>query len=84
MENLEINYPEMWGDSPAEIQAEYVLGKYRITSKKPIAIKRGIEYTGTVNNELSKRFGWHKYYLTELAFDKLCEVQPIVLNCLLD
>lgn len=90
--NITINYPEMWGNSEAEIQAENTfIGKksYRVVSKKPIEIKRGIEAAGKVdeigaNNIPNKRAGWYKYYMTQSAFEKLASNNSITLNCLLD
>ena len=82
-----INYPEMQGTSEAEIQAEYSFGKYRVTSKKELPIKRGVTFNGKVSEFGSsmipnKRAGWFKYYMTPLAFDKMKE--EVVLNILLD
>jgi hypothetical protein len=89
---LTLNYPEMWGDSDANIQAEYtgIGGKpYRVTSITPLPIKRGIEYNGTVGEYGSsmmpnKRAGWFKYYMTARAFYALKNQYDITLNSLLD
>lgn len=90
--NITINYPEMWGNSEAEMQAENTcIGNrpYRVTSKQPIVISRGIEAAGQVgefgaNMTPNKRVGWFKYYMTKSAFDKLTKNNAVVLNCLLD
>jgi len=92
MDNLTLNYPEMWGNSQAEIQAEFTgIGSkpYRVTSKNPITISRGIEPSGQVgefgaNNTPNKRVGWYKYYMTKNAFNKLVEANKVTLNALLD
>ena len=90
--NLEINYPEMCGNSEAPIQAEntsLTFQPYRVTCKEPINMSRGISYNGIVseigaNNCKNKRAGWHKYYMTKKAFEKFCETHKVTLNCLLD
>ena len=91
--NLEINYPEMWGNSESEIQAEFTgIGKkpYRVTSRDILIISLiGVEYNGQVkefgaNNVPNKRKGWHKYYMTKKAFQNLTKSHKVVLNCLLD
>lgn len=92
MNNLTTHYPEMWGTSTGEIQAENTcIGSkpYRVKSKAPLEISRGVEYTGLVGEFGSgmvrnKDVGWHKYYMTEKAFDKLVKENGVVLNCLLD
>ncbi len=87
--NVELHYPEMWGETDSEITAEFCLGKYRVTSKKEIPVSRGIEFCGLVgligsNSVPNKRAGWHKYYMTPNAFEKFSSTNKVVLNALLD
>lgn len=92
MSNVTINYPEMWGNSDSEIQAEHTgIGSkpYRVTSKKEILVSRGIEFNGIVsligaNQTPNKRAGWFKYYMTPKAFERFSKSNHITLNCLLD
>ena len=86
---ITVNYPEQWGETEAPIQAEFVLGKYRVTSKTEIAVTRGITFNGIVdkigaNNYPNKRAGWFKYYLTVNAFERFCKSNNVQINCLLD
>lgn len=91
-ENITINYPEMWGDSVAEIQAENTcIGSrpYRVTSKQPLTVSRGVEPCGQVgefgeNMTKNKRVGWFKYYMTRKAFENFTKTNAVELNCLLD
>ena len=91
LKDYDVNYPEMWGYTEKNIQAEYsgYGNKYRVTSKKPIEIKRGIESNGIVgeigaNGVKNKRVGWYKYYMTESAFKNFCKTNDLTLNALLD
>lgn len=92
MDNLTINYPEMHGNSNADIQAETTCltnKPYRVTSKFQLPITQGVSYNGQVgvfgsNNVPNKRAGYYKYYLTRNAFNRLIKNHLVVLNCLLD
>ena len=86
-----VNYPEMWGQTTDEIQAQYseIVDKFRVTSKNEIKVTRGIKYRGKVpeigaNNTPNKRAGWHTYYMTESAFNKFQQNNDVILNSLLD
>jgi len=87
-----INYPEMWGNSEAEITATSTCitsRPYSITSKQEIKISRTIEFTGLVgeygaNNCKNKRVGWFKYLMTRTAFDKFAKTNNVTIECLLD
>jgi len=92
MPEVTLHYPEMQGNSIADIQAENTcIGSrpYRVTSRNPLHISRGIDFNGLVgeigaNNTPNKRVGWHKYYMTKSAFRNLTKTHEVVLNCLLD
>jgi hypothetical protein len=84
-----INYPEMWGASTANIQAEYSIGKYKVTSRTEIALSRGISFDGTVdeigaNGYKNARAGYFRYYMTEAAFRAFCKRNSVEINVLLD
>lgn len=89
---LTLNYPEMCGDSGANIQAEFTgIGSkpYRVTSITQLPIKRGVEDIGIVDKYGSsmmpnKRAGWFKYYMTARAFYALKNQYDVTLNALLD
>ncbi len=62
---------------------------YFVSSKNPIAIKQGVEFLKTLEsselNELGQyRVGWHEYKMTIKAFDKLCKMEDVNLEMLLD
>jgi len=86
-----INYPEMWGTTSDNIQAEYsgITDRYIIRSLNEITIKRGIKYNGVIsktgaNNMPNKLAGWHKYYMTPKAFSIFEKQNQVILNLLLD
>lgn len=84
-----INYPEMHGSTNDTIQAEFVLGKYRVKSVKELPITKGVRYDGVVSEFGSsmipnKNAGHHKYYMTPAAFDKFSKANALTLNILLD
>ncbi len=89
---LQTYYPEM-GQTPkaADITATSCWGgkHYRIKSKNPILVTRGIEFIKTFKPEdlteaAQHKVGWHEYKLTNKAFEKLCEVTNINYEMLLD
>jgi hypothetical protein len=87
--SIVINYPEMHGSSDADIQAQYSLGKYRVTSKTELNESQGIRFDGLVSEFGSshirnKRAGYFRYYMTKYAFDKFCKTNDLTLNILLD
>ena len=89
MKILNINYPEMHGTTNDTIQAEFVLGKYRVKSLNQLPLGKGIKYDGVVpelgsSNIPNKNAGHHKYYMTPAAFDKFSKSNELTLNILLD
>ena len=88
---VNINYPEMHGNTNDAIQAEYssILNKYRVTSPVELTISRGIEFDSIIgefgaNMVKNKRAGFFKYYMTKKAFDKFSKENSLTLNILLD
>lgn len=91
------NYPEMNNNldiKPEDIhtiQAEYrsIINKYKVKTKEPIEVKRGITADGVVgpigaNGVPNKHAGWNVYYMTPKAFDIFRVKNTVLLNILLD
>jgi len=83
---------DMQGECHDEIQARlcyWPKGHLMITTKNPIKITRGIKSDGLVseigaNNVPNKRAGYHKYYMTRLAFDNFCKSNKVTIITFLD
>jgi hypothetical protein len=83
---------DMQGECLADIKARYCYwpkNHYHVTSKNPIKITRGIKADGTVNEigangVKNKHFGYHRYYMTRLAFDNFCKTNEVTVLTFLD
>lgn len=85
---LKSYYPEM-GEPKPESQIEAALSHYgkHWFLKTPLTLKgRGIKHLATytaitINNPA--KIGWHRYQVTEAAFDKLCREYAVSTESLL-
>lgn len=87
-----IHNVDMQGECRDEIQARlcyWPKNHFMITTKNPIKITRGIKSDGVVgeigaNGIPNKRAGYHKYYMTRLAFDNFCKSNKVTFITFLD
>jgi len=84
------HYPEMQKSEPtATIIATYSIGKYRVTSKELITVKRGVTANGIVdaygaNNMPNAKKGWYRYYVTFAALQMIAKTNDVVILQYLD
>ena len=87
-----IHYPESNQNQniKSSIYAEFLQNSVKVVSETILSLgKRGVTYNGLVsdigaNGCKNERAGWHSYYLTQSAFNKLKKSNDVVLNVFLD
>ncbi len=85
-------HPEM-GEKKPEVEMEASLSHYGrhyfVKSKNPITIKQGVTFLKQTKasdyiNPNNPKVGWYEYQVTNKTFEKLCALQDIGVQMLLD